>query len=326
MLHHSCGAEGDDVGGPTTLSGCAAALRRRLDPIGHGDLGSLRPMTFSIVARSADGGQYGVAVASKFLAVGNAVPAAAAGTGAVATQAMANLAYRPQVLARLAGGGSAQQAVDEVTTADAERAHRQLGVVGRTGTGATWTGSECFAWAGGRTGDGYAAQGNILAGEHVVDALEAAWLGSAPTDALADRLLAALLAGDRAGGDRRGRQSAALLVVAPGAGYGGGDDVLMDLRVDDHPDPVPELVRLRGLHELYFGSTDAALWLPLTGPLAAEVAALLDAAGHPVPESSADGLDRALAGWAGVENLEERLAPGRIDPVVLDQLRSTHLP
>ena len=279
-------------------------------------------MTFSIVARSADGRQHGVAVASKFLAVGNAVPAAAAETGAVATQAMANLAYRPQVLALLAGGASAQAAVDQVTGADEGRAHRQLGVVAGTGAGASYTGAECMPWAGGRTGEGYALQGNILAGEHVVDAIEAAWLGTSADDALADRLLAALLAGDRAGGDRRGRQSAALLVVSPGGGYGGGDDVLVDLRVDDHPDPVPELLRLRELHELYFGTTDPGLWLPLTGETVAEVAALLDAAGYPVPEGPPASVDDALAAWAGVENLEERLAPGRIDPVVLDQLRS----
>jgi uncharacterized Ntn-hydrolase superfamily protein len=282
-------------------------------------------MTFSIAARSADGDQYGVAVASKFLAVGNAVPAARARVGAVATQAMANLAYRGRALALLAGGADAQQVVETVTGEDDQRDHRQVGVVGASGPGASYTGDECFDWAGGRTGDGYAMQGNILAGPEVVHAMEAAWQGTDPADALVDRLLAALLAGDRAGGDRRGRQSAAVLVVSPGGGYGGGSDVLVDLRVDDHPDPVPELVRLRGLHELYFGRTDPAQWLPLRGDVADEVASLLSAAGKPPAhdpgQDPGEALDAALSAWAGVENLEERLAPGRIDPVVLDQLR-----
>ena len=273
-------------------------------------------MTFSIVARSSDGSQYGVAVASKFLAVGNAVPAARAGTGAVATQAMANLAYRPEVLALLAGGTQAAAAVQRVTSADDQREHRQLGVVGTSGDGVSYTGAECFDWAGGLTGPGYAIQGNILAGPHVVESMQAAWLGSDPGHALVDRLLAALLAGDRAGGDRRGRQSAAVLVVSPGGGYGGGSDVLVDLRVDDHPDPVPELVRLRELHELYFGHTDPALWLPLSGELVAEVVADLDRVGYHAADTSPDAVEAALAAWAGVENLEERLAPGRIDPVV----------
>jgi uncharacterized Ntn-hydrolase superfamily protein len=278
-------------------------------------------MTFSIAARSADGTQLGVAVASKFLAVGNAVPAAGVGVGAVATQAMANLAYRGHGLDLLAAGADPEQVVATVTGEDDQREHRQLGVVGMTGPGASYTGAECFPWAGGRTGDGYALQGNILAGPEVVDAMETAWLGSAPTEPLVDRLLSALLAGDRAGGDRRGRQSAAVLVVSPGGGYGGGSDVLVDLRVDDHHDPVPELVRLRGLHELYFGSTDPAQWLPLRDALADEVRDLLAAAGHPPVDASPVSLDAALAAWAGVENLEERLGAGRIDPVVLDQLR-----
>jgi uncharacterized Ntn-hydrolase superfamily protein len=278
-------------------------------------------MTFSIAARSADGGQYGVAVASKFLAVGNAVPAARASVGAVATQAMANLAYRDLALDLLGSGVDAATAVDIATGADDQREHRQVGVVGSSGPGTSYTGAECFAWAGGRTGDGYAIQGNILAGPEVVDAMETAWLGSDPADPLVDRVLSALLAGDRAGGDRRGRQSAAVLVVSPGGGYGGGSDVLVDLRVDDHHDPVPELVRLRGLHELYFGHSDPAQWLPLRDAVAAEVTALLTAAGHRPADDSAEALDTALAAWAGVENLEERLGPGRIDPVVLDELR-----
>ena len=274
-------------------------------------------MTFSIVARSADGQSHGVAVASKFLAVGSAVPAAQAEIGALATQSYANLAYRPQGLVLLGTGVSGADVVAGLTAADPGRAQRQLGVVGRTGDGATYTGAECHEWAGGLAGDGYAIQGNILAGKQVVVAMVEAWAASDPAVPLARRLLTALLVGDRAGGDRRGRQSAALLVVAKGQGYGGTSDVLADLRVDDHPDPVPELVRLLDLHDLYFGRPDPAALLDLTGPLADEVRARLAAAGH----AHAD-LDTALASWAGVENLEERLVPGRIDPLVLAHLRA----
>jgi uncharacterized Ntn-hydrolase superfamily protein len=279
-------------------------------------------MTFSIAARSADGTAYGVAVASKFLAVGAAVPAARAGVGAVATQALANLAYRGDALSLLAAGADAQGAVDEVTAADAEREHRQLGVVASDGVGVSWTGSECMPWAGGAVGDGYAIQGNILIGPQVVAAMERAWLDSDRGGELVDRLLASLMAGDRAGGDRRGRQSAALLVVSPDGGYGGGSDVLVDLRVDDHPDPVPELVRLRTLHTLYFERPDPADCVALDAPLATEVAGLLGAVEHAPADSSRAALEAALASWAGMENLEERLVPGRLDPVVLEHLRA----
>jgi uncharacterized Ntn-hydrolase superfamily protein len=273
-------------------------------------------MTFSIVARSADGGAHGVAVASKFLAVGAAVPAAEADIGALATQSYANLAYRPQGLTLLRTGVAAADAVAGLTAADPGRDQRQLGVVGATGDGATYTGAGCHDWAGGLAGDGYAIQGNILAGKQVVVAMAEAWAASDPAAPLARRLLAALAAGDRAGGDRRGRQSAALLVVARGQGYGGTSDVVADLRVDDHADPVPELARLLDLHALYFDKPDPATLLDLTGALADEVRTRLAALGH------RDGdLDGALASWAGVENLEERLLPGRLDPLVLERLR-----
>src|SRR6266545_79374 len=225
-------------------------------------------MTFSIVARSADGRAFGVAVASKFLAVGAAVPAAEADIGALATQSYANLAYRPQGLALLRTGVAPADVVAGLTAADPGREQRQLGVVGPAGDGGTYTGEGCHDWAGGLTGDAYAIQGNILAGKQVVVAMAEAWAASDPAAPLGRRLHAALLAGDRAGGDRRGRQSAALLVVSPGQGYGGTSDVVADLRVDDHADPVP-----------------------------------------------------ALASWAVVENLEERLVRGRLDPLVLAHLR-----
>ncbi len=261
-------------------------------------------MTFSIVAK--DGSQWGVAVASKFLAVGAAVPAARWDIGAVATQSFANLAYRPDGLRMLAEGSTAQQALDALTAADALREQRQAGIVDNQGRAATWTGAECNSWAGGRTGDGWAAQGNILTGPEVVDAVASTYEGTAGS--LAQRLTAALLAGDRAGGDRRGRQSAALLVVSEGGGYGGGSDVLVDLRVDDHRDPVVELGRLLELHTLYFGKTEQTL--PLEGALAQEVAAKLRALGH-----------EDLDAWAGVENFEERMVPGAIDVLVLRILR-----
>jgi uncharacterized Ntn-hydrolase superfamily protein len=261
-------------------------------------------MTFSIVA-TADG-QWGVAVASKFLAVGAAVPAAQWGVGAVATQSFANLAYRPEGLRLMAEGRTAQQALDALTATDELREQRQAGIVDRLGGAATWTGTECHGWAGGRTGDGWAAQGNILTGPEVVDALVETF--EATAGSLSSRLAAALLAADRAGGDRRGRQSAVLLVVSEGGGYGGGSDVLVDLRVDDHPDPVLELQRLLDLHTLYFGRPEETL--PLEGELAAEVAAKLERLGY-----------KDLDDWAGVENYEERMVPGAIDVLVLQKLR-----
>jgi uncharacterized Ntn-hydrolase superfamily protein len=276
-------------------------------------------MTFSIVARSADGRSHGVAVASKFLAVGAAVPAAEAEIGALATQSYANLAYRPQGLALLRTGAGAAQTVAGLTAADDGRHSRQLGVVAATGDGATFTGAECHAWAGGVAGDGFAIQGNILTGPEVVEAMRAAWVGYDSPN-LARGLVAALRAGDQAGGDRRGRQSAALLVVARGMGYGGTSDVVVDLRVDDHPDPVGELARLLDLHALYFDKPDPATLLELTGELAAEVRTRLAALGH-AAEGPGQALDEALASWAGIENLEERMVPGSIDPLVLAHLR-----
>src|SRR6188472_2249564 len=196
-------------------------------------------MTFSIVARSTDGESWGVAVASKFLAVGSAVPAAVAGVGAIATQADANVAYKGQALAHLDDGATASVALQRLLEDDEGRDHRQVGIVDVDGGAASHTGPACLDWAGSRTG------------EEVVEAMEAAWLASSPDAPLAHRLLEALAAGDAAGGDSRGRQSAALLVVREGAGYGGGDDVDVDLRVDDHPDPVTEMRRLLALQDLY---------------------------------------------------------------------------
>jgi uncharacterized Ntn-hydrolase superfamily protein len=270
-------------------------------------------MTFSIVARSADGSSHGVAVASKFLAVGAIVPAAEAAVGAIATQSYANLAYRPQGLMLLRTGVSPADVVAGLTAADPGRAKRQLGVVGRTGDGATYTGQACHSWAGGITGYGFAVQGNILTGPEVVEAMRDAWLESDPEAPLARRLLAALTAGDRAGGDSRGRQSAALFVVSRGGGYGGTSDVAVDLRVDDHPEPCTELARVLDLHSLLFDKPDPEKVLALQGEVADEVRRLLG--------TDTSDLDAALADWAGVENLEERMVPGAIDPLVLEHLR-----
>ena len=277
-------------------------------------------MTFSIVARlddgvpGIDGPAWGVAVASKFLAAGAVVPSAWAGTGAVASQAFANLRYHDQARALLTDGLSAPEVVAALTAGDDLAAQRQVGVVDAEGGSASFTGVECGDWAGGLTGEGYSIQGNMLTGADVVPAMEQAWLahGDLP---LSRRLAAALLAGDRAGGDRRGRQSAALLVVAPGAGYGGGSDVAVDLRVDDHRDPVVELERLLGIHELLFGRPETT-W-PLEGKIADRLRAALDALGYRQGD-----LEVALNAAAGVENLEERIVPGAVDPVVLDYLEA----
>jgi uncharacterized Ntn-hydrolase superfamily protein len=279
-------------------------------------------MTFSIVARA--GAAHGVAVASKFLAAGAVVPAAEAEVGALATQSYANLAYRPQGLAMLRTGVDAAGVVAALTTADPHRATRQLGVVATDGDGATFTGDECHQWAGGDAGEGWAIQGNILTGPEVVAAMRNAWLGGDDTAPLADRLAAALRAGDRAGGDRRGRQSAAVLVVERGKGYAATGDVVVDLRVDDHPDPTAELIRLLDVHHLLFGRTDPQSLQELAGDLAVEVRKLLAGAGYRPDDDSLAALDVALARWAGVENLEERVVAGRIDPVVLAYLRGHH--
>jgi uncharacterized Ntn-hydrolase superfamily protein len=279
-------------------------------------------MTFSIVARAADGAALGVAVASKFLAAGAAVPAALADVGAVATQSYANLAYRPQALALLQTGMAATDAVKALIAGDGGPVdHRQVGVVGTSGDGATFTGPACHEWAGGMAGDGYAIQGNMLAGPAVVEDMATAWLAESGHARLAYRLLAALRAGDEAGGDRRGRQSAALLVVAKGMGYGGTSDVLVDLRVDDHPDPVTELARLMEMHTLYFERPDPATLIDLSGPIGDEVRVRLAEAGHRSGPSLTE-LDEALASWAGIENLEERIVAGSIDPLVLAHLRA----
>lgn len=310
-------------------------------------------MTFSIVARDPATGDLAVAVQSKFLAVGAVVPWARAGVGAVATQSFANVAYGPDGLAALAAGASAQETLDRLVSVDELRHERQAGIVDATGRGATYTGSGCFAWAGGRTGPDFAAQGNILAGAAVVDGLADTFLaGGKPFPEL---LVGCLAAADAAGGDRRGRESAALLVVRDGAGYGGGNDRWIDLRVDDHPDPIGELGRILDLQRLYLDRPDVADLIPLDAALATELRATLERLGaapggwtstvyrpmtpppagfvapdrpfvgavRPLPDGWTAEWQAALVEWMSVENLEERTAAaGWIDPRVLAVVRT----
>ena len=271
---------------------------------------NLPGMTFSIVARSEDGESWGVAVASKFLAVGSAVPAAVAGIGAIATQAEANVAYKGIALAHLDEGATAEVALQRLLDEDDGRAHRQVGIVDVDGAAATHTGDQCFDWAGGNTGPGVAIQGNILAGPQVVVAMREAWDASAAEPKLERRLLAALRAGDEAGGDKRGRQSAALLVVRDGAGYGGNDDIAADLRVDDHPDPCAELQRLLDLHELYLTASTDDEKVPVDDTLGDELETRARDRGH-------DSFDA----WVGTENYEMRVGPDWIDRRILAIIR-----
>ncbi|MGZ4454919.1 MAG: DUF1028 domain-containing protein [Nocardioides sp.] len=274
-------------------------------------------MTFSIVARSADGESWGVAVASKFLAVGALVPAAVAEVGAIATQADANAAYKGLALSHLDDGATAEVALQRLLEEDDHRDHRQVGLVDVDGNAASHTGGSCLDWAGGVTGPGYAIQGNVLAGEEVVDAMQAAWENSDDDAPLARRLLAALTAGDDAGGDRRGRQSAALLVVREGAGYGGLDDIAVDLRVDDAAtcggDPVTELARLLDLNDLYLTASTEEEKVPVTPELERELEERATALGH-----------RDFHAWVGSENYEMRVAPDLswIDEKVLAIVRA----
>lgn len=279
--------------------------------------------TFSIAAHDPRNGDLGVAVASKFLAVGSVVPWAQAGAGAVATQAMANIGYGPRGLALLAGGQPAEAALAALLADDPERAHRQVGLVDAQGRAAAHTGAACMDWAGHTVGAGFAAQGNILAGPEVVDAIAQAF--AAAEGELAERMLAALAAGDAAGGDRRGRQSAALYVARAGGSYGGMLDRYIDLRVDDHPAPVGELGRLLRLHRFYLTPPRDEELLPIDAALAHEIQSLLARAGYYAGPPSGrydDATRAALERYGSVENLEERLiSRDRIDPQVLAYLR-----
>jgi uncharacterized Ntn-hydrolase superfamily protein len=273
-----------------------------------------RVNTYSIAACDLEAGQWGVATQSKFLAVGSVVPWAEPHVGAIATQAYANPRYGPEGLALLREGRSAQEVVDRLTAADDGRDHRQLGVVDSDGVGASFTGRECLEWAGGKTGPCYAAQGNILVSAETVDALASTF--EASSGSLAERLLDCLDAAQAAGGDRRGQQSAALLIVEKDGGYAKLSDVVVDLRVEDHKRPLEELRRVFGLHEMLFGETPRDQWVTVDDALAGELRERLARLGY-------EGeLDEAFNRWAGNVNLEERVdGVERIDPVVLEELR-----
>ena len=266
--------------------------------------------TYSICACDLEAQQWGVAVQSKFLAVGCIVPWAEPLVGAVATQSWANPRYGPEGLALLREGLPADEVVTRLTEADDNRAQRQLGVVDGKGRGASYTGAECHAWAGHRTGAGYAAQGNILVSAETVDALAETFEATADKP-LAERLLDCLDAAQAAGGDSRGQQSAAIFAVGPEQGFAGLSDVFVDLRVDDHPRPLEELRRLFGIHQELFGKTPREKWIDVDDSLRKELADRLAVLGY-----------ERLEDWAGVQNLEERVdGDDAIDPVVLDRLR-----
>jgi uncharacterized Ntn-hydrolase superfamily protein len=273
--------------------------------------------TYSIAACDLERGEWGVGVQSKFLAAGSIVPWAEPGVGAVATQALANPRYGPDGLALLRDGRSADETIAALVEADEGRDDRQVGVVDAKGRAATYTGKACLEWAGGRSGPGYAAQGNILVSEETVAGLVQGFEAGAGRP-LAKRILDALAAAQLAGGDRRGQQAAGLLVVQKDGGYGGMDDVLVDLRVDDHPEPVAELKRLYGMHQLLFGKTPADDWLPVDEALAEEIRGRLSTLGYVDPS-----LEKSFNEWAGTANLEDRVTGfERIDPVVLAELRA----
>jgi uncharacterized Ntn-hydrolase superfamily protein len=284
-----------------------------------------RPIaTFSIVAYDPGRQEWGVAVQSKFLACAAVVSWARAGAGAVATQSFANVAYGLDGLAMMEGDASAEETIAALTAADEQRAQRQVGLVDKLGRAAAYTGAECYDWAGHAIGDGFACQGNILV-PGTVPAMAAAFEEArrGPGE-LADWLVRALAAGQAAGGDRRGRQAAGVLVVRHNGGYGGNNDRYLDLRVDDDPQPIDKLASLVEMHHLFFGVTDPADLVPLS-EVAGDLQALLRRTGHyygPVSGDFDEPTRRALRALVGSENLEERWdgTGDTIDRVVVDYL------
>ncbi len=321
MIHWLCGAP--LVGAEESASD--AARRHEVSAMGKRRSDRL-VSTFSIVGRDAQTGDLGIAVQSKFLAVGAVVPWVRAGIGAVATQAWANTSYGPRGLALLAQGTSAEEALRTLTAEDEQAIHRQAGIVDAHGRSATYTGSSCYSWAGGLAGPDFAAQGNILVGEATVRALAETFQQT--QGPLWQRLLAALAAGQAAGGDSRGMQSAALVVAREAGGYGGFNDRFIDLRVDDHSSPIQELSRLLAMHELYFFKPAPEDLLPLDTPLTTELQTLLARSGDYAGPASGvydDATYQALERYGARENLEERLAhdpaDARIDRKVIAYMR-----
>lgn len=284
-----------------------------------------QPSTFSIAAYDPAAREWGIAVQSKFLSVGALVPWAKAGIGAIATQAHANTSYGPDGLAMLAQGLSAQETLDRLVAADPERDHRQAGLVDAQGRAASFTGKACMDWAGDVVGPHYACQGNILVSAGTVHAMAQVFERS--EGELSDRLVMALAAAQKAGGDRRGQQSAALVVVRAAGGYAGYNDRYIDLRVDDDPRPIRRLKRLLDMHHLYFGRTRPEDWLKIEGKLCRELQHILKGSGHYAGRLTGqyDEATRvALRTLVGIENLEERCHENEalIDRMVVEILRS----
>ena len=282
--------------------------------------------TYSIAAYDADEQAWGVAVASKFLGAGGVVSHARAGAGAVATQALANVMYGSNGLALLAEGKSAQETLEILLASDPNMTHRQVGIVDTHGGAAAHTGTDCHAWAGHKIGAGFTCQGNILTGPETLDAMAETFIST--KGELADRLAAALLAGDTIGGDRRGKQSAGVLVVKINGGYGGDNDRYLDLRVDDDPEPVKKIVMLVNTHHLFFGKPKAEDQLPITPEIATELQQILTAQGYYTDIIDGEWCDvtkKAFWAMVGNENLEERWNidgdPDHIDRVALNYLR-----
>ncbi|WP_186577654.1 DUF1028 domain-containing protein [Aquibacillus kalidii] len=278
--------------------------------------------TFSIVGFDPETEELGIAVQSKFIAVGSVVPWAKAGVGAIATQAFANPAYGPDGLALLESGKSVEEVIQLLTEKDPDKEDRQFGIVDAKGNVGTFTGNNCYDWAGGITGENFAAQGNILVNEETVTALGEGFKKT--TGSLAEKLLAALDAAQEAGGDSRGKQSAAIYVVKEKGGYGGLNDVLIDLRVDDHPEPIKELIRLYHLQQLYFGETKTENILEISGEVREELINGLIKFGYLHDQKVDDNkLYDQFTRFIHTENFEEReLEKGKLDKEVLDFIKN----
>ncbi|MEC3883316.1 DUF1028 domain-containing protein [Halobacillus sp. HZG1] len=278
--------------------------------------------TFSICAHDPETGEWGVAVQSKFLGVGSIVPWAKAGVGAIATQAFGNPQYGPDGLELLEQGLSAEEVIERLISDDPQKEDRQVGIVDAKGNGATFTGKECYEWAGGKVGRHYAAQGNILVNEETVTDMGEAF--EQAEGSLADRLMIAIKAAQLAGGDSRGKQSAAILVVKDKAGYGELSDVAVDLRVDDHPEPIEELDRIYQLHQLYFGASKPEEVVEVEGDVKKEVEHHLQRLDYlPKENVTPDGFYEALTTYLHTENFESREQKrGKIDLKVLDYMKN----
>lgn len=279
-------------------------------------------MTFSIGGYDPQEKEWGIAVQSKFLGVGAVVPFAKAGVGAVATQSYANTAYGPQALELMAQGKSAEEVMELITKDDPDKEMRQVGLIDAEGNGATFTGTYCYDWAGGVTGKHFAAQGNILVDENTVKAMAETF--ESTEGSLAYRLLQALNAGQQAGGDSRGQQSAALLVVKEKGGYGGYNDRYIDLRVDDHPEPITELIRIYGLQQLYFAKAKPENVVAIEGEIRETVVQHLKRLDYLKADASDDEeLHKALTAYIHTENFEEReQEKGKIDLEVLEFMKN----